>query len=602
MTLSPRQPVTAVPYSLATRGLSVSQTGEVGVSSSSADPYATGLWAVQYGPSGIGVRGDGRVGVYGSGDTGIHGEGSATEGSIGILGRSWANSGTGVHGAAYAATGETYGIYGTVDSPEGYAGFFDGRGYFSGSLGIGKAPLTKLDVDGVARVMGFQLPTGAAAGRVLTCDASGVGTWQAPSGGGPWQTSNGNIYYSAGNVGIGTSTPQARLHVGGDAFLDGWLQIGRAGAPARMEISSNDDAPFEWGGLRIQRASDHTRFLYLGFDSGDFGYIQSVHSGVAYRPLGLNPLGGNVGIGTGTPSSRLTVQNGDIEISSDAYLAFLPTDAFTSDGKRVCSYGLGWVDFPSTPEPELVVSSFGGLRLFSGSYERMRIDAYGRVGIGTNGPHERLTINGRLAFTQANGDQVDAGKIEYRGSFDPGCLSIVGAGASVGSRWVRLFDNIKVDHVMRSGIVEITGGSDLAEPFDVALGNSSGAAPGPGMLVVVDPDKPGKLMVAEEPYDRRLAGVISGANGLSPGLVMKSEGCEHADGSFPVAMVGRVWCYATATGGPIAPGDLLTSSSVPGHAMRMADDAEALRGCIIGKAMSALKAGEGLVLVLAQPQ
>ena len=47
----------------------------------------------------------------------------------------------------------------------------------------------------------------------------------------------------------------------------------------------------------------------------------------------------------------------------------------------------------------------------------------------------------------------------------------------------------------------------------------------------------------------------------------------------------------------IKPGDLLTTSEVPGHAMK-ATDRERWDGAIIGKAMSSLESGEGLVLVL----
>ena len=70
-----------------------------------------------------------------------------------------------------------------------------------------------------------------------------------------------------------------------------------------------------------------------------------------------------------------------------------------------------------------------------------------------------------------------------------------------------------------------------------------------------------------------------------------------ADGSHPVALTGRVYCWADASNGSIQPGDLLTTSDIPGHAMKVTDYARA-QGAIIGKAMSSLEEGEGLVLVL----
>jgi len=66
-------------------------------------------------------------------------------------------------------------------------------------------------------------------------------------------------------------------------------------------------------------------------------------------------------------------------------------------------------------------------------------------------------------------------------------------------------------------------------------------------------------------------------------------------------MAGRVYVKAMVAGGAIAPGDLLTTSDVPGHAMR-ASDPERAFGTVLGKAMSALEEGTGLVLVLVNLQ
>jgi NAD(P)H-hydrate repair Nnr-like enzyme with NAD(P)H-hydrate dehydratase domain len=52
-----------------------------------------------------------------------------------------------------------------------------------------------------------------------------------------------------------------------------------------------------------------------------------------------------------------------------------------------------------------------------------------------------------------------------------------------------------------------------------------------------------------------------------------------------------------ASNGKIEPGDFLTTSNTPGHAMRVTDSGAA-SGAIIGKAMTGLDSGKGLVLVL----
>ena len=107
-------------------------------------------------------------------------------------------------------------------------------------------------------------------------------------------------------------------------------------------------------------------------------------------------------------------------------------------------------------------------------------------------------------------------------------------------------------------------------------------------------------MISTEPYDKKVAGVISGAGGVNPGLLMGQEG-SVADGSMPVALTGRVYCWADATSGAIEPGDMLTTSATAGHAMR-ADDAAHSHGTVIGKAMTSLDSGQGLVLVLVNLQ
>ena len=148
----------------------------------------------------------------------------------------------------------------------------------------------------------------------------------------------------------------------------------------------------------------------------------------------------------------------------------------------------------------------------------------------------------------------------------------------------------------RTSVLEITGGSDLAEPFEIAGADKVE----PGMVVAIDPQHPGQLRIADKAYDRTVAGCVSGANGVNPGLTMQQEGTV-ADGAFPVALSGRVYCWADASYGAIQPGDLLTTSDTPGHVMRVTDYPKA-QGAIIGKAMSALTEGQGLILVLVSLQ
>ena len=102
------------------------------------------------------------------------------------------------------------------------------------------------------------------------------------------------------------------------------------------------------------------------------------------------------------------------------------------------------------------------------------------------------------------------------------------------------------------GVLQITGGADLSERFDI---DGPTGTTTPGTVVCIDPKNAGKLAVCTEPYDRKVAGVISGAGGVETGMMMGQQG-SMADGAHPVALTGRVFVRADASTGPIQPGDL----------------------------------------------
>ena len=69
-----------------------------------------------------------------------------------------------------------------------------------------------------------------------------------------------------------------------------------------------------------------------------------------------------------------------------------------------------------------------------------------------------------------------------------------------------------------------------------------------------------------------------------------------------VALAGRVYCNVDATEKAIEPGDLLTTSSIPGYAMK-AQDRNRSHGAILGKAMERMEIGKkGQILVLVSLQ
>ena len=189
-------------------------------------------------------------------------------------------------------------------------------------------------------------------------------------------------------------------------------------------------------------------------------------------------------------------------------------------------------------------------------------------------------FRGVYAESRGIGAAIEARRVSGTGHL---ILAANGAGNQF---WV---DNGGITHTK---VLEIIGGSDLSERFDIV--DEERIAP--GTVVSIDPEHEGRLVVSRAAYDHRVAGIVSGAGGVRTGMLMGQDGTV-ADGEHPVALTGRVYCRATAANGPIVPGDLLTTSSVPGHAMRVDDPARA-QGAILGKAMGALGKGEGLVLVL----
>ncbi len=151
---------------------------------------------------------------------------------------------------------------------------------------------------------------------------------------------------------------------------------------------------------------------------------------------------------------------------------------------------------------------------------------------------------------------------------------------------------LDVRGTIRTQVLEITGGADLAEGF------RSAASLKPGTVVVVDSARPGWVAASSVPYDRAVVGIVSGAGGVSAGLRL---GQDDLDGELRIAMVGRVYARCCTENGPIGPGDRLTSSAQPGIAMR-ATDADRSSGAVLGKALTSLDSGSGLVLVLVDLQ
>jgi hypothetical protein len=255
-----------------------------------------------------------------------------------------------------------------------------------------------------------------------------------------------------------------------------------------------------------------------------------------------------------------------------------------------------WADSQSTPPPlpqgipfssiandEFAIRARGGVRLntdtslWFGSQTRQMINLWG--------PSYGIGVQYGNAYFRAN---VGAGFAWHVGGVHDDNTYNPGGGTTLmtldGSAGLMVYQSASVC------TLTIRGGCDLAEPFPM----DSDDLP-KGSVVVIDESRPGALKLSRHAYDTRVAGVISGANGVNPGISLHQEGA--LDSGQNVALSGRVYVQTDATYGAIHPGDLLTTSDTPGHAMRASDHTRA-QGAILGKAMSPLPSGRGTVLVL----
>ncbi|MBZ8123883.1 hypothetical protein [Bacillus thuringiensis] len=144
------------------------------------------------------------------------------------------------------------------------------------------------------------------------------------------------------------------------------------------------------------------------------------------------------------------------------------------------------------------------------------------------------------------------------------------------------------------GNLDVTGdvrlvNADYAEDFDVL--ETEHVEPGTVMVI----DETGALQASRVSYDKRVAGVISGAGNYKPGIVLDKQQSQKK--RLPIGLLGKVYCKVDSQYGAIEVGDLLTTSQTPGHAMKAVDPQKAF-GTVIGKALGSISSGTGLIPIL----
>ncbi len=135
-------------------------------------------------------------------------------------------------------------------------------------------------------------------------------------------------------------------------------------------------------------------------------------------------------------------------------------------------------------------------------------------------------------------------------------------------------------------------GADFAESMAVAGDRSKYEA---GDLLVIDPTANRRLNLSQQPYSTLVAGIYS----TKPGMLGSTRKVDEAAprDEVPLGVVGIVPCKVTTENGPIHVGDLLVTSSTPGHAMKGTDRSRML-GAVVGKALESMPQGTGVIQVL----